>query len=120
MLYIPSENKVCLFGGSDGQCRSGGKEELWILSSNWKWERYPGFTRAGHTSVVVDDTERGHGFVVFGGIKGVKCMPNDSLFFNIQNKKWNTIKDKRQPPKGRAYHTANLIGNKIVYVGGMD
>lgn len=70
-VFVPSENKICLYGGWDGQFTSGGKEELWILSSNWKWEKYPGYSRRGHTSVVVDD-HRGNGFLVFGGIRGAK------------------------------------------------
>jgi hypothetical protein len=118
LVYIASENKICLYGGWDGHYTSGGKEELWILSSNWKWEKYPGYARRGHTSVVVDD-HRGNGFLVFGGMKGVKCFSNECLFFDVKNKKWHTIKENASTPKGRAYHSANRIGNKIIYVGGM-
>lgn len=37
----------------------------------------------------------------------------------MKNKKWHTIKENASTPRGRAYHTADKIGNKIVYVGGM-
>ena len=73
--FIPSENRICLFGGWSGEFNTGAKEELWILSNTWKWEKHLGVNRRGHTSIVIDD-QLGSGFLVFGGFKGIKVVCN--------------------------------------------
>jgi len=72
--------------------------------------------RAGHTA-----SAWGKNIVVFGGAYckgGPYTFYNDVFNFNTDNDKWRELKCKGDLPCPRAQHSALVIGNRLIVVGG--
>ncbi|KAI1501151.1 hypothetical protein F5X99DRAFT_383516 [Biscogniauxia marginata] len=131
--------KLVIFGGGDGPAYYN---DVYVLDTvNFRWhkprivgERVPSARRA-HTACLYKN-----GIYVFGGGDGVRAL-NDIWRLDVSdvNKmSWKLVsgssssdtgsKDSRSSsssggsnkPKARGYHTANMVGSKLIVYGGSD
>eukprot|EP00249_Psilotum_nudum_P018454 c26812_g1_i3 orf=277-2679(-) len=83
-----------------------------------KWQRVPGHRnlkgRAGHTATLV-----GKKMFILGGRNGNEFL-NDLWAFDTETEQWKLLQQK-VPFSPRAYHTATLVGDHMLWViGGSD
>lgn len=121
--------KLIVFGGGDGPEYYN---DVYVLdTTNFRWskpriigDRMPSKRRA-HTACLYKN-----GIYVFGGGDGVRAL-NDIWRLDVTdvNKmSWRLVSspDKVAPgikdvrPKARGYHTANMVGGKLIIFGGSD
>ncbi|KAK1754996.1 Tip elongation aberrant protein 1 [Echria macrotheca] len=126
--------KLVIFGGGDGPAYYN---DVYVLDTvNFRWsrprilgDRMPSKRRA-HTACLYKN-----GIYVFGGGDGVRAL-NDIWRLDVSdvNKmSWKlisgpssadrspaTINGKETVPKARGYHTANMVGSKLIIYGGSD
>jgi N-acetylneuraminic acid mutarotase len=125
--------KLVIFGGGDGPAYYN---DVYVLDTvNFRWSRprmlgdkTPSKRRA-HTACLYKN-----GIYVFGGGDGVRAL-NDIWRLDVSDAhkmSWKLIsgpsgsekspvpggKDSR--PKARGYHTANMVGSKLIIFGGSD
>ncbi|CAG8980470.1 hypothetical protein HYALB_00012382 [Hymenoscyphus albidus] len=120
--------KLVVFGGGDGPAYYN---DVYVLDTvNFRWskpiiggERQPSKRRA-HTACLYRN-----GIYVFGGGDGVRAL-NDVWRLDVADTNkmsWKlisapssgSIEDKTKP-KARGYHTANMVGSKLIIFGGSD
>lgn len=126
--------KLVVFGGGDGPTYYN---DVYVLDTvNFRWtkpkivgDRVPSKRRA-HTACLYKN-----GIYVFGGGDGVRAL-NDIWRLDVSDMNkmsWKLIsgpeKSSPQPgssakeqrlPKARGYHTANMVGSKLIIYGGSD
>ncbi|RGP76244.1 hypothetical protein FLONG3_5373 [Fusarium longipes] len=121
--------KLVVFGGGDGPEYYN---DVYVLdTTNFRWtkpriigDKMPSKRRA-HTACLYKN-----GLYVFGGGDGVRAL-NDIWRLDVAdvNKmSWRLVSssDKTNPgtkdyrPKARGYHTANMVGSKLIIFGGSD
>ncbi|KAF5658307.1 KEL2-like protein [Fusarium heterosporum] len=121
--------KLVVFGGGDGPEYYN---DVYVLdTTNFRWtkpriigDKMPSKRRA-HTACLYKN-----GIYVFGGGDGVRAL-NDIWRLDVAdvNKmSWRLVSssDKSNPglkdyrPKARGYHTANMVGSKLIIFGGSD
>ncbi|TQV98678.1 hypothetical protein V2A60_007613 [Cordyceps javanica] len=130
--------KLVVFGGGDGPAYYN---DVYVLDTvNFRWtkpkiigDRVPSKRRA-HTACLYKN-----GIYVFGGGDGVRAL-NDIWRLEVGDMtkmSWRLIsgpekeqpagaaaataaKDKPRRPKARGYHTANMVGSKLIIYGGSD
>jgi hypothetical protein len=127
-------DKLYIFGGGDGPTYSN---EVWIFDTcelhsafqliivTYRFSR-PILTtpkhslpppRRAHTTVLY------HNFlVVFGGGNGQAAL-NDVWALDVSDSdrlSWHEWPTRGSPPQKKGYHTANLVGEKMVVFGGSD
>ncbi|KAG9242672.1 hypothetical protein BJ878DRAFT_158213 [Calycina marina] len=125
--------KMIVFGGGDGPAYYN---DVYILDTvNFRWtkpvvlgdgragDRYPSRRRA-HTACLYRN-----GIYVFGGGDGVRAL-NDVWRLDVADTNklsWKLISPPASPsiedktkPKARGYHTANMVGSKLIIFGGSD
>ncbi|KAH0597801.1 hypothetical protein MHUMG1_04173 [Metarhizium humberi] len=124
--------KLVVFGGGDGPAYYN---DVYVLDTvNFRWtkpriigDRIPSKRRA-HTACLYKN-----GIYMFGGGDGVRAL-NDIWRLDVSDPtkmSWklisgpekissstSTTKDHR--PKARGYHTANIVGSKLIIFGGSD
>ena len=120
--------KLVVFGGGDGPAYYN---DVYVLDTvNFRWTRprivgdkLPSKRRA-HTACLYKN-----GIYIFGGGDGVRAL-NDVWRLDVSDMNkmsWKLIsapdkaagaKDYR--PKARGYHTANMVGSKLIIFGGSD
>ncbi|KAH6692609.1 hypothetical protein F5X68DRAFT_129402 [Plectosphaerella plurivora] len=131
MTCTAVNKKLIVFGGGDGPAYYN---DVYVLdTTNFRWsrprivgDRVPSKRRA-HTACLYKN-----GIYVFGGGDGVRAL-NDIWRLDVSdvNKmSWRLVsspeKDKPSPsgrdvrPKARGYHTANVVGSKLIIYGGSD
>jgi N-acetylneuraminic acid mutarotase len=125
--------KLVVFGGGDGPAYYN---DVYVLDTvNFRWskprimgDRVPSKRRA-HTACLYKS-----GIYVFGGGDGVRAL-NDIWRLDVSDMSkmsWKLVsgpssEDGRSPvtgkdlrPKARGYHTANMVGSKLIIYGGSD
>ncbi|KAJ6787040.1 hypothetical protein PWT90_08845 [Aphanocladium album] len=126
--------KLVVFGGGDGPTYYN---DVYVLDTvNFRWtkpkivgDRVPSKRRA-HTACLYKN-----GIYVFGGGDGVRAL-NDIWRLDVSDTSkmsWKVIsgpekapqpgfpaKDQQRRPKARGYHTANMVGSKLIIYGGSD
>jgi N-acetylneuraminic acid mutarotase len=128
--------KLVIFGGGDGPAYYN---DVYVLDTvNFRWskpkilgDKFPSKRRA-HTACLCKN-----GIYVFGGGDGVRAL-NDIWRLDVSdvNKmSWKLVSasspvdkapgaaggsSKDAKPKARGYHTANMVGNKLIIFGGSD
>ncbi|KAL3958761.1 hypothetical protein ACCO45_006923 [Purpureocillium lilacinum] len=121
--------KLVVFGGGDGPAYYN---EVYVLDTvNFRWtkprivgDRVPSKRRA-HTACLYKN-----GIYVFGGGDGVRAL-NDIWRLDVSDPtkmSWKLISgaEKTAPgikdvrPRARGYHTANMVGSKLIIFGGSD
>ncbi|KHN96728.1 conjugation with cellular fusion- protein [Metarhizium album ARSEF 1941] len=124
--------KLVVFGGGDGPAYYN---DVYVLDTvNFRWtkptitgDRVPSKRRA-HTACLYKN-----GIYVFGGGDGVRAL-NDIWRLDVSDPtkmSWRLISGpektpsssstaKHHRPKARGYHTANIVGSKLIIFGGSD
>lgn len=122
--------KLLIFGGGDGPAYYN---DVYVLDTlNYRWSKpeiplpHPSKRRA-HTACFYKN-----GIYVFGGGDGVRAL-NDVWRLDVSDTSkmtWKLIspasshdeKSSRgdNKPKARGYHTANMVGSKLIIFGGSD
>ncbi|KAF4983208.1 hypothetical protein FZEAL_1329 [Fusarium zealandicum] len=121
--------KLIVFGGGDGPEYYN---DVYVLdTTNFRWskpriigDKMPSKRRA-HTACLYKN-----GIYVFGGGDGVRAL-NDIWRLDVADvskMSWRLVSspDKTSPgakdyrPKARGYHTANMVGSKLIIFGGSD
>ncbi|KAF6837758.1 Host cell factor 1 [Colletotrichum plurivorum] len=122
--------KLVIFGGGDGPAYYN---DIYVLdTTNFRWhrpkiigDRVPSKRRA-HTACLYKN-----GIYIFGGGDGVRAL-NDVWRLDVSDMNkmsWKLVSSpERAPPPGvretrpkpRGYHTANMVGSKLIIFGGSD
>ncbi|TKW58404.1 Host cell factor 1 [Colletotrichum tanaceti] len=122
--------KLVIFGGGDGPAYYN---DIYVLdTTNFRWHR-PKITsdrvpskRRAHTACLYKN-----GIYIFGGGDGVRAL-NDVWRLDVSDMNkmsWKLVSGpERAPPPGvretrpkpRGYHTANMVGSKLIIFGGSD
>ncbi|CZT47126.1 probable host cell factor 2 [Rhynchosporium secalis] len=120
--------KLIVFGGGDGPAYYN---DVYVLDTvNFRWskpkiggDRQPSKRRA-HTACLWRN-----GIYVFGGGDGVRAL-NDVWRLDVADTNkmsWKLISapssassEDKTKPKARGYHTANMVGSKLIIFGGSD
>ncbi|RDW72994.1 putative host cell factor 2 [Coleophoma cylindrospora] len=124
--------KLIVFGGGDGPAYYN---DIYVLdTTNFRWskpriggDKIPSKRRA-HTACLYKN-----GIYVFGGGDGVRAL-NDVWRLDVSDvtkMSWKLISApsttekgsvarKDTKPKARGYHTANMVGSKLIIFGGSD
>ncbi|KAK6070387.1 kelch domain-containing protein [Seiridium cupressi] len=120
--------KLVVFGGGDGPAYYN---DVYVLDTvNFRWHRprlmgdkIPSARRA-HTACLYKN-----GIYVFGGGDGVRAL-NDIWRLDVSDTNkmsWKLISgpssgspSRDNKPKARGYHTANMVGSKLIIYGGSD
>lgn len=142
--YIESKQLLLVFGGERLTCSETSQEneifsEIMVLDTEvllWYPPAISGHAptpRSGHTCSNVHDD-----IVVFGGTgkrkwlntvdvldtgKSSRHVRHNRSRLNIQfvdHWDWKSVKKVGEPPAPRAYHSATVLGNKLVIFGGRD
>ncbi|CAO0792332.1 unnamed protein product [Mucor circinelloides] len=117
LLANPTNGKIYLFGGGDGQKYHN---HLYILDTHtmiWSRPKTQGqkpSERRAHITVLWQNA-----IYVFGGGDGAKAL-NDVHRLDLKTKEWTAINTKGNKPTCRGYHTGTLVGSKLVIFGGSD
>ncbi|KAH8813329.1 hypothetical protein F5884DRAFT_673026 [Xylogone sp. PMI_703] len=126
--------KLIVFGGGDGPAYYNDVYVLDTVNFRWSKPRIGGdsipSTRRAHTACLYKS-----GIYVFGGGDGARAL-NDVWRLDVSdiNKmSWKLISSPSNPsddngrtdamslkPKARGYHTANMVGSKLIIFGGSD
>ncbi|KAI0126434.1 hypothetical protein BJ170DRAFT_405878 [Xylariales sp. AK1849] len=120
--------KLVVFGGGDGPAYYN---DVYVLDTvNFRWHRprivgdnTPSPRRA-HTACLYKN-----GIYVFGGGDGVRAL-NDIWRLDVSDMSkmsWKLVSgatsaspNRDNRPKARGYHTANMVGSKLIIYGGSD
>jgi N-acetylneuraminic acid mutarotase len=120
--------KLVVFGGGDGPAYYN---DIYVLDTvNFRWHRprligdkVPSARRA-HTACLYKN-----GIYVFGGGDGVRAL-NDIWRLDVTDTNkmsWKLVSgpttgspNVENKPKARGYHTANMVGGKLIIYGGSD
>ncbi|TAQ83918.1 hypothetical protein B7494_g7761 [Chlorociboria aeruginascens] len=127
--------KLIIFGGGDGPAYYNDVYVLDITNFRWSKARVGGdkvpSKRRAHTACLYKN-----GIYVFGGGDGVRAL-NDVWRLDVADTSkmsWKLISapttstpssssssiDDPTKPKARGYHTANMVGSKLIIFGGSD
>lgn len=120
------DRKIVVFGGGEDTHYFNWVHILDTATRTWitpEWQK-PAFEprlpppRRAHTAVLYKNR-----IYVFGGGNGTTAL-NDVWALDvsgpIERMRWEQIETRGKGPTPRGYHTANLIGNVMVVVGGSD
>ncbi|KIO16508.1 hypothetical protein M407DRAFT_246966 [Tulasnella calospora MUT 4182] len=116
------DRKIYVFGGGEGPTYYNELYILDTLTHGWYKPNIPTphrLPRRAHTAVLYRDTI----YVFGGGGNGHRAL-NDvwtlDVFVGMDKLKWEQVQTQGTKPGARGYHTANLVGNVMVVLGGSD
>ncbi|KIO20271.1 hypothetical protein M407DRAFT_245861, partial [Tulasnella calospora MUT 4182] len=115
------DRKIYVFGGGEGPTYYNELYILDTLTHRWYKPNIPTphpLPRRAHTAVLYRDT-----IYVFGGGNGHRAL-NDvwalDVSVGMDKLKWEQVQTQGTKPGARGYHTANLVGNVMIVLGGSD
>ncbi|KAF7331156.1 Galactose oxidase [Mycena sanguinolenta] len=114
------DRKIVVYGGGQGSTYYDTVYVLDTVTRRWSCPNVAGQKpppRRAHTAVLY------HGKIyMFGGGNGMTAL-NDVWTLDVSNMgkmRWDELQTSGRKPSHRGYHTANLIGNVMIVVGGSD
>ncbi|KAJ7789566.1 galactose oxidase [Mycena olivaceomarginata] len=114
------DRKIVVYGGGQGSTYYDSIYVLDTVTRRWSRPAVAGVKpppRRAHTGVLY------HGKIyMFGGGNGMTAL-NDVWTLDVTNvakMRWEELQTTGRKPSHRGYHTANLIGNVMIVVGGSD
>lgn len=117
------DRRLVVFGGGEGPVYRNDVYVLDTLTRCWTKAEFPEDTaqpppRRAHTAVLYKNK-----VWVFGGGNGSQAL-NDlwtlDVSVPVERMRWTQQATKGKAPVARGYHTANLVGNVMVIMGGSD
>jgi N-acetylneuraminic acid mutarotase len=114
------DRKLVVFGGGQGALYYDTVYVLDIASRTWSRPKVSSPSppcRRAHTAVLHEQK-----IWIFGGGNGMTAL-NDVWTLDVsdpKNMKWEEQKIRGRVPDPRGYHTANLVGNVMIVVGGSN
>lgn len=115
------DRKIVVFGGGQGPIYYDKTYILDTVTRRWTKCKIEGTIpapRRAHTAVLYRNK-----IWIFGGGNGMQAL-NDVWTLDVGNGiehlRWEKIETRGRKPSERGYHTANLIGNVMVIIGGSD
>lgn len=117
------DRRLVFFGGGEGPVYRNDIYLLDTVTRRWQQPKFPKSTklpppRRAHTSVFYRNR-----VYIFGGGNGTQAL-NDlwtlDVGVSVEKMKWEEMETKGKKPTARGYHTANLVGNVMVIMGGSD
>lgn len=120
--------KLVVFGGGDGPAYYN---DVYVLDTvNFRWskpkvggDRQPSKRRA-HTACLYRN-----GIYIFGGGDGVRALNDvwrldvadtNKMSWKLISAPSSSVVEDKSKPKARGYHTANMVGSKLIIFGGSD
>ncbi|KAI0337683.1 galactose oxidase [Trametopsis cervina] len=126
------DRRIVMFGGGES---SRYYNDVYVLDTVTRTWSHPEFPEPPEDSVApptIPPRRRAHTAVlyrgriwIFGGGNGTQAL-NDLWTLEVGNNasvermKWELIETKGKKPSTRGYHTANLVGNVMIVMGGSD
>jgi Galactose oxidase, central domain/Kelch motif len=115
------DRRIFIFGGGEGPSYYNSLYIHDTVSRKWTHINPPEplpLPRRAHTTVLYRNK-----LYIFGGGNGVKAL-NDVWSLDtsipVERMKWELLKTHGERPGPRGYHTANLVGNIMIVIGGSD
>lgn len=117
------DRRLVFFGGGEGPVYRNDVYILDTITRRWQQPRLPKDSkspppRRAHTAVFYRNR-----VYIFGGGNGTQAL-NDlwtlDVGVSVEKMKWEELETKGRKPTARGYHTANLVGNVMVIMGGSD
>ena len=115
------DRRIFIFGGGEGPSYYNSLYILDTVSRKWTHTNPPEplpLPRRAHTTVLYRNK-----LYIFGGGNGVKAL-NDVWSLDtsvpVERMRWELLKTHGEKPGPRGYHTANLVGNIMIVIGGSD
>lgn len=119
------DRRIVVFGGGEGPVYYNNIYVLDTVTRRWSVPHFPPEMaipppRRAHTAVLY----RGR-IYIFGGGNGTQAL-NDlwtldvGTTASVERMRWEQLQTRGRKPSPRGYHTANLIGNVMVVMGGSD
>ncbi|KZP05813.1 galactose oxidase, partial [Athelia psychrophila] len=115
------DRKIVFIAGGQGPNYYDKTYILDTITRRWKLAQIEGVNpppRRAHTAVLYKGQ-----IWVFGGGNGMQAL-NDvwalDVAHGVEKLKWTKIDTHGKKPQERGYHTANLVGNHMVVIGGSD
>eukprot|EP00743_Colponemidia_sp_Colp-15_P003636 GILK01003925.1.p1 GENE.GILK01003925.1~~GILK01003925.1.p1 ORF type:complete len:525 (+),score=89.33 GILK01003925.1:55-1629(+) len=119
------DGRLLIFGGWNSELWNYTEtfNELWALASDWKWTLLDvtgaaPAARRGHSSSLVGMGSQRKLFV-FGGMYGYSKFLDDLHCLDVDECKWESLTVSGSPPSARAYHSATVIGESVIFFGGL-
>ncbi|KAH0788688.1 Kelch motif family protein [Histomonas meleagridis] len=108
---------IYIFGGSTDWEYFNDLWEYNITTNNYQQLKTPNSpeARIGHTMTYYNNK-----LYIFGGINKKGKIIDDIWIFDIEINSWMHINNKTTTPSSRAFHTADLINDKIILHGGTN
>ncbi|TCD62232.1 hypothetical protein EIP91_007211 [Steccherinum ochraceum] len=118
------DRRLVFFGGGEGPVY---RNDIYILDTvtrRWQQPKFPKHVRLppprrAHTSVFFRNK-----VWIFGGGNGTQALNDlwtlDVGAVSVEKMRWEEVETKGKKPTARGYHTANLVGNVMVVMGGSD
>ncbi|KAF7791577.1 hypothetical protein EIP86_002593 [Pleurotus ostreatoroseus] len=119
------DRRIVVFGGGEGPVYYNTIYALDTVTRRWARPTFPPGTalpppRRAHTAVLYRAR-----VYVFGGGNGTQAL-NDLWALDVgasgavERMRWEQLQTRGRKPSPRGYHTANLVGNVMVVMGGSD
>ncbi|KAG1853859.1 hypothetical protein C8R48DRAFT_749611 [Suillus tomentosus] len=118
------DRKIVIFGGGQGPVYYDSTYIFDTTTRSWFCPLFPHSQspplhpapRRAHTSVLYNGK-----IYIFGGGNGLTAL-NDLWTLDVSRGglRWSLVETQGEPPVPRGYHTANLVGNIMIVVGGSD
>ncbi|KAG1744459.1 hypothetical protein EDB19DRAFT_1894578 [Suillus lakei] len=126
------DRKIVVFGGGQGPVYYDSTYIFDTTTRSWFCPLFPHSQfpplhpapRRAHTAVLYNGK-----IYIFGGGNGLTALNDlwtldvsrlDPTSQSVGGLRWSLVETQGEPPAPRGYHTANLVGNVMIVVGGSD
>lgn len=123
------QNRFIVFGGSSPETGSDGRpgyrNDVWLYKTDSKDGQWrgtmsagePPSPRAAHSTILYWPKQQEPLLVVFGGSDGFQSL-QDLWLLHIDSARWESVEPRAAVPSARCYHSASLVGSRMLIFGG--